>query len=213
MRISELSERTGVPVATVKYYLREGLLPAGRSTGATRAEYDEAHVERLRLVRALVGVAGLSLAAVRAVVDAVDRPSDSVLEALAAAHETLPPVAPPGVDTRAAEAVVAELGWHVDPACTALRQLAVAVASLEAVGAASDTALLAGYGRALAPLAQAEVASVPTDSPGAAARYVVVGTVVYEPVILALRRLAHQDASVRRFGADPQEAAAGPGKG
>ena len=27
--MSELSERTGVPVPTIKYYLREGLLPEG----------------------------------------------------------------------------------------------------------------------------------------------------------------------------------------
>jgi len=27
-RISELADVTGVPVATIKYYLREGLLPA-----------------------------------------------------------------------------------------------------------------------------------------------------------------------------------------
>ena len=30
MRIAELSNRSGVPVPTIKYYLREGLLPFGR---------------------------------------------------------------------------------------------------------------------------------------------------------------------------------------
>lgn len=29
MRISELSRRSGVPMATIKYYRREGLLPEG----------------------------------------------------------------------------------------------------------------------------------------------------------------------------------------
>ena len=29
MLVSELAERADVPLATVKYYLREGLLPAG----------------------------------------------------------------------------------------------------------------------------------------------------------------------------------------
>ena len=37
MRISELARRSGLPVATVKYYLREGLLPAGEPTAATQA--------------------------------------------------------------------------------------------------------------------------------------------------------------------------------
>ncbi|WP_181957577.1 MerR family transcriptional regulator [Streptomyces paludis] len=69
MRISELSRLSGVPNATIKYYLREGLLPAGRATGATQAEYDESHLKRLRLIRALIGVRGLSVAATKQLLD------------------------------------------------------------------------------------------------------------------------------------------------
>jgi DNA-binding transcriptional MerR regulator len=49
MRLSDLSAASGVPVATVKYYLREGLLPPGRLTAATSAQYDDSHLQRLRL--------------------------------------------------------------------------------------------------------------------------------------------------------------------
>ncbi|MYU47619.1 MerR family transcriptional regulator, partial [Streptomyces sp. SID7803] len=52
MRLSELSERSGIATATIKYYLREGLLPPGERLSATQAEYDESHLRRLRLVRA-----------------------------------------------------------------------------------------------------------------------------------------------------------------
>ena len=38
MQISELSSRAGIPLATVKYYLREGLVPPGRRITATRAD-------------------------------------------------------------------------------------------------------------------------------------------------------------------------------
>ena len=38
MRISDLAETTGVPVHTLKYYLREGLLMPGEATSRTRAE-------------------------------------------------------------------------------------------------------------------------------------------------------------------------------
>ncbi len=55
MRISELSRTTGVPIATIKFYLREHLLPEGTRTSATQAQYGEEHVSRLRLVRALIG--------------------------------------------------------------------------------------------------------------------------------------------------------------
>lgn len=71
MRISELSRRSAVPTATIKFYLREGLLPPGRSTAATQAEYDETHIRRLRLIRALVGVRGLSVSAAKEVLDAL----------------------------------------------------------------------------------------------------------------------------------------------
>ena len=40
------------------------------------------------------------------------------------------------------------------------------------------------------------------DEPHAAVEYTVLGTALYEPVMLALRRLAHQDAAVRRLRAD-----------
>ena len=41
MRISELSAQTGVPVPTIKYYLREGLLPEGERSAPTQAAYGE----------------------------------------------------------------------------------------------------------------------------------------------------------------------------
>ena len=72
MRISELSRATGVPVATIKFYLREGLVPEGVRTSPNQAQYDDAHVQRLRLVRALVGVGGLSIAATREVLGHID---------------------------------------------------------------------------------------------------------------------------------------------
>ncbi|MDQ4008931.1 MAG: MerR family transcriptional regulator, partial [Actinomycetota bacterium] len=64
MQMSELARAGGVPVATVKYYLRERLLPPGVATSATRSTYDEGHLLRLRLIRALVEVGQLRLDAV-----------------------------------------------------------------------------------------------------------------------------------------------------
>ncbi|HOZ59840.1 MAG TPA: MerR family transcriptional regulator, partial [Nakamurella multipartita] len=40
VRISELSRASGVPTATIKYYLREKLLHEGVLTSATQARYD-----------------------------------------------------------------------------------------------------------------------------------------------------------------------------
>lgn len=89
MRISALSERTDVPIGTIKYYLREGLLAPGERTSRTTAEYGDSHVERLRLVRALTGTGGLGIAAVRRIVDVLDTPDPARLDLLATAQDAL----------------------------------------------------------------------------------------------------------------------------
>lgn len=54
LRIGELAERAGVSVATIKYYIREGLLPPPPiKTGRTMGYYDQPYLERLLLVRRL----------------------------------------------------------------------------------------------------------------------------------------------------------------
>src|SRR5678816_76704 len=72
VRIAELSSKSGTSIPSIKFYLREGLLPAGSPTGKNQAEYAEAHVRRLRLIRALIDVGGLTVAAAREVLSAVD---------------------------------------------------------------------------------------------------------------------------------------------
>ena len=200
MRISELSRSSGVPVATVKYYLREGLLPPGRSTGATSADYDEGHLRRLHLVRALVDVGGLPLAKVREVLAAVDSPPASLHSALATAHDALAGPSAPGGDGRLAEAVVAAAGWVVDRSSPPFAQLDAALRALEGVGFPVDPASLQLYVRAAEDVAREEVGLVPRGDTAAAVAFVVLGTVLYEPVLLALRRLAQQHASATTLG-------------
>jgi DNA-binding transcriptional MerR regulator len=60
--MSELSAATGAPIATIKYYLREGLLAPGERTSPNQARYDGSHVRRIRLIRALLGPGGLDVA-------------------------------------------------------------------------------------------------------------------------------------------------------
>ena len=72
MLVSELSARSGCSVPTIKFYIREGLLPAGEARSRTRATYDESHLSRLRLIRALLDVGGLSLATARAVIEVME---------------------------------------------------------------------------------------------------------------------------------------------
>jgi len=61
LSIADLVSRTGVPPATVHYYLRNGLLPRPKRVAANRFLYDERHVHGLRLIRTLRDQRGLSL--------------------------------------------------------------------------------------------------------------------------------------------------------
>jgi DNA-binding transcriptional MerR regulator len=201
MRISELSSQTGVPVATIKFYLRASLLPEGVRTSATQAQYDESHVARLRLIRALLGPGGLSVAAAHRVIQAIEEPPPSVHELLGVAASA---VARPGVATDGqprVEELMQRCAWQIEkkdhPTYAALEDALRALdeAGFELPGGALDV-----YVEHMRQIAEYEIENVPTDSPTAAVRYVVLGTVLIEPVILALRRLAQAEASARRFG-------------
>lgn len=195
MKISELSRTTGVPLATVKFYLREGLLPPGRRLSATQAEYDDGHVERLRLVRALIDVGRLPLSSVRTVLDALDRGPEGLAQAVASAHAALQPPPPEDTEPVRARALMARLGWSVHPQTPALRQLEQALDTIAELGLEPAPQRLELYAQAVGRVAEREVASMPAGpqtTPEQAVRYVVLGTVLFEPVLLALRRLAQQ---------------------
>src|SRR5699024_6146218 len=88
IRMAELSEKTGVSVPTIKYYLREGLLAPGTATSANQALYGSEHVERIRIVRSLSKVAKLPLATIREVLNIVDG-GGNVQEAMGRTQEAL----------------------------------------------------------------------------------------------------------------------------
>lgn len=171
MRISELSSHTEIPVATIKFYLRENLLHEGVRTAATQSQYDQSHVARLRLIRALLGPGGLSIAAAHQIIRAIEEPPESVHELLGVAADA---VAGPNLED--------------------------ALRALDEAGFQLPEGALAMYQDHMRQIAEFEIDNVPTDSPSAAVRYVVLGTVLIEPLILALRRVAEEEASARRFG-------------
>ncbi|WP_319020119.1 MULTISPECIES: MerR family transcriptional regulator [unclassified Streptomyces] len=211
VRVGELSRRTGVSVPTIKYYVREGLLPAGRLSSPNQAGYDESHVRRLRLVRALIDVGGCSVSAVRGVLEAVEDPSRSVHEVLGAAHDHMAPKPGAEQDEEVAEVrkEVVELmrrrGWRVDGSASAVRSLAAALAAMRRLGHARFAAHnLDAYAEAAERVAAVDVAYV-TGEPSRedVVEAAVVGTVLGDVVLASLRHLAQVDASARRYGAGP----------
>lgn len=53
MKISELTKRTGISKETIHHYIREGLLRKPRKTGKNTADYSEAYVRQVRLIKEL----------------------------------------------------------------------------------------------------------------------------------------------------------------
>ncbi len=197
MRISQLSAETGVPVPTIKFYLREGILAPGALTSRTQARYDASHVRRLRLIRALVEVAGLSLERVRAVVAVIDDPPADPASLLSLATDTTAYRPVPYAD-----ALMATLGWEVPEGFGALAELDRALAALDAVNFPVPDERFREVAAGVDRIAAAEIAGVPTESAEQAVFYSVLGTELVAPVILALRRIAHARHTIDRFG-DP----------
>src|SRR5215203_6889251 len=69
LKISELAERSGVPVATVRHYLREGLLPEPVKTSRNMAYYPPEFVDRIKLIKRLQEERYLPLKAIKNVLD------------------------------------------------------------------------------------------------------------------------------------------------
>ncbi|MFC5058295.1 MerR family transcriptional regulator [Saccharothrix xinjiangensis] len=203
MRIAELSRRSGVSVPTIKFYLREGLLAPGEGTARNQASYGEAHERRLRLVRALVEVGGLSLAAVREVLAASD--GDAVPDVLGRVRRQAVAADRGGADRGCADDAVARLitrrGWVVDAAHPAAQALAHVLATAALLGRDDFPALVDRCAAACEELAAAEAESLAGRWTGAgAAEDVVVGAVLGDAALTALRRLAQADATRRAFG-------------
>ena len=202
MLVSELAERADVPLATVKYYLREGLLPVGERVSATRAEYGPAHVERLRLIRALVEGADVSIDGVRRIVEAIDDPPASRHEFFGVAQEAIngtPAATSVAALTRSA---VEELGWFdCEPALLFLQS---AMDTAARAGYPVTRERLLAYAGALQEVARYDLDALMADpaveTPSGALRHVAVGTVVTDGVLVALRRMAQEQESNRRFG-------------
>jgi DNA-binding transcriptional MerR regulator len=208
MKVSELSDRSGLPVQTIKYYIREGLLPKGAATAATRAEYDDTHLDRLRLIRALRDVGDLPIASVKRIVQAVDDEDVGMHDLLGTAAYALSPPSEPQPDDPAwrsaredVDAIVTELGWRVSPDAPTRDLLAQAFVTLRRLGVPIVWTELRPYIEAATIIAEHEIGAVPIESErGRAVQTAVATNVLYEKVLLALRRMAQEDVSARRFG-------------
>lgn len=191
-------------IPTIKYYLREGLLHQGEQVAATRAEYDDSHVRRLRLIRALLEVGRLPVASIKTIVEAVEDESLPTHHMLGTAHHALgPTVEPePGEQWSAARAEVDQLigkqGWTIVDEAPTRDELAQTLVKLRQLGLSSDLVPYADAAQRL--VSEVETDTLRLDGPReAAVEALVLGTVLYGRAFDTLRRMAHESASARRL--------------
>ena len=202
MWISELSERTQVPIDTIKHYLRIGVLHRGTPIADRRSEYDATHVERLRLIRAMIEIGDMRLESVRRVFDSVDESQSSLRQALGQAHYELSRRLvedghePSAESFALVDGVIARRGWDIWPESVHRVALATSIDTLSQVDSSVNEVLLDFYAQVVDQIAAFEISHVDASSShDAAIRSVVIGTALYEPLILLLRRLAQEHAS------------------
>ncbi|WP_433169832.1 MerR family transcriptional regulator [Kribbella sp. CA-247076] len=207
MRIGELSRATGVPVPTIKYYLREGLLPQGELTSPNQASYGEAHVRRLRLIRALVEIAQVPVAQVKDILESLDSDDVPLHEQIGRAHRALTPRRKPTASDEAREAATAQVtdliarrGWSVEPEAPALATLVETVAAFRTLGQDNLVTFLDAYAEAVERFTELEIDAVSTNpTRDQLAESVVIGTILGETLISSLRLLAQESISANRW--------------
>lgn len=202
MRMAELSETTGVPVPTIKYYMREGLLEPGRPVGRNQAEYGPAHVKRLRLVRALVEYGGLGIAAIRDLAAHLDNPRVALFDLMGEAQKTVTTHdnPRPGPHRDKAERIVAELlerkGWQDAGNNPAIGTLVGVLAALDELGRQDMVAALGDYADAAERIAEVDMRVMgDVEDRERAVEIVALGTRLGDAIVGALRRVAQEHMS------------------
>jgi DNA-binding transcriptional MerR regulator len=212
MRIAELSRVSGVPVPTIKYYLREGLLPSGELSSPNQADYGDQHVRRLRLIRALIDLGQVPVASVKDILEGLDSDDLNLHDQIGRAHRAITPKRQFAASTEAraeAAAQVDELiksrGWTVEPEAPALTTLIETVAAFRTLDQDHLAGFLDSYADAVEKFTELEVAAVTSradrTTPDQIAESVVIGTILGETLIATLRLLAQESISAKNWKA------------
>lgn len=203
MKISELASRSDTPLSAVKYYQREGLLPQGKKTAPNQTDYSKEHVQRVRLIRALLGAGGLTIAATKQVIWILDHaPLAEAFEAVQSAMSTSRPNdADPSPESRERIMELARSqGWAFTEANPGINAAARALDGLATGGFTAPRGYLESYAAAAATAANADLQQLrKLSAPEQITERMVVGTVLGDPLFAGLRRIAQQDATQESF--------------
>ncbi|PRX19377.1 MerR family transcriptional regulator [Actinoplanes italicus] len=206
MRISDLSRQSGIPVATIRFYLREKLLPPGTMTARNQAEYDERHLRRIRFVRALTNMAALDLTSVRELVSMVDDHAIPLPEVFRNLNRLLYPHGSPAPRSESiAEAqneidgFIHRMDWRNREESAGPEALAQVVATLRSLGCDDDLGFLENFAEAASRLAVAEMELLPASTDDVDRGAMIARAVMFKVAFQVLHRMAHEHHASLRF--------------
>ncbi len=205
MKISEACQASGVTPSTLKYYIREGLVPEGARVGSNQTEYDDSHVRRVRLARVLIETGGLSIAASREVLTVMDANLGSPAYFLEAAQHALDSdakqshkPASEGARQRVKELFGAEAKISEDN--VGIELAARALDGFSTIGFEPSSEYLKAYLDAANAISRVDLGALTTrTTPESIAELMVVGTVMGDVLSAGLRRLAHESETTAVF--------------
>jgi DNA-binding transcriptional MerR regulator len=216
MRLARLSEVSGTSPASIKFYLRTGLLQPGAVINPTRADYDDGHVRRLRLIQGLRSTVGLGLEDIRRITDALPGAEDSPAQRLALLATVQSVVlrldGDAGAASAAGDALVLAMAWP-DETSEARRAVDRHLAVMDAAGVGVGAEVLEAYARAADAIADVQLAATDLqDSVEDVVLTAAVGIHLHNQLILKIIALAQASRSIRRYGAAGAPDAEGPGQ-
>lgn len=204
MRLAELSAASGTSSASIKFYLRSGLLQSGETINPTRAGYGDAHLRRLRLIQGLRSVVGLGLDDIRRIIDASEGADESLPQRLAllATVQSVVLGLPGDAAARSPEgdALVRAMDWP-DESSQARTAVDRHLGAMREAGVAVETEVLEAYGRAADAIAGAQLAA--TDTRETVEDFILtaaVGMHMHNQLILKIIALAQASRSISRYG-------------
>lgn len=222
MQLKDLSAQSGVSTASIKYYLREGLLQPGETVTATRARYGAGHLGRLELIQALRQIVGLGIEDIRTILSLADGGAPR-LEVLATVQRVVlklephtsagPPAAgltageaPTAEEPRRpADAVVRMRGWP-DAESDARDALDAQLTLMEGLGVTVSPDILDAYSAAMDTIAGLDLRH--TAEAGGLDQAILtaaVGMHMHSQLLLKLLALAQASHAIRRYDSGAPE--------
>ncbi len=80
MTLSELSGLSDIPITTVKFYIRKGLVPKPKKIRGTKASYSFKHLNRLKIIKKMQKEGNISLGKISEIINIMEDGAEDELE-------------------------------------------------------------------------------------------------------------------------------------